>query len=282
MIITALNGGLGNQMFQYAAGRALAFRLNVELKLDLSSYERQTDPLVAKRRFSLDNFEITAGIARDEEVEIFKKPKILTGLFNKKTYFKEKGMNFNNEFQDLSGDVFLDGYWQSEKYFSEIRDILHEEFQLKDKEELTRVFPKELEGSDSVSIHIRRSDYITNPTAANVLGFIGIEYYKKAIDYIRGKIQNPKFFVFSDDISWVKKNLDTGVNSYYMEGNPDHIDLSLMNLCKNNIIANSSFSWWGAYLNLNPEKIVIAPKNWFKDSKNYSSLDLIPNTWMQL
>lgn len=252
MIIIKLQGGLGNQLFQYAFGRSLSVKENKILKLDISNYD--SDPL---RSYKLRHFNIKERIAFP--LEIFWSKMIKRLGFGQSSY--------------------LEGYWQSEKYFSDIEDTIRREFKLKDplKNEAQK-FSDEIKNTNSVSLHIRRGDYVTNDKLKGFLQPLPLAYYNEAIEIVEKKIDKPHFFVFSDDIAWVKDNLKINHQVSYVSGSgiEDHEELALMSQCKHNIIANSSFSWWGAWLNDNPGKIVIAPKNWFSDGDNS---ELIPNTW---
>lgn len=286
MIITQLEGGLGNQFFQYALGLKLAKLHNTVLKSDPTLYRNNFE-----RSYKLGNFKISGTIASKPEVYKYHPQffgiaqKVLYSLMGKKelTVQREAKMTFNPEALNYPNDSFLAGYWQSEKYFKDIRSDLLEEFQLNDtnQQSLDAKVVNEIETVNAVSVHIRRGDYVTNKTASDVLGFAGLDYYERAKKYINSKVENPHFFVFSDDLEWVKENMNFGENVKYMESNPDYIDITLMSKCKHNIIANSSFSWWSAWLNQNPNKIIIAPKNWFKDP-TYDSSDLIPEEWIKL
>lgn len=288
MIIVKLIGGLGNQMFQYALGRHLSEKNNVEFKIDISGFESYK-----LHRYSLNTFNTKNNIASKYEIDKFKKYKVRPGkkwfLYNKfiadnLKYFQEKEFSFNPKVLDIKDNAYIDGYWQSEKYFKEIESLLKHEFTL--KKEFENVDNKILEtivANDSVSLHIRRSDYVTREKTNQIHGICSLKYYNTAILKIKEIIKNPFFFVFSDDMPWVKENLKLDYPVVYVDHGQgkNYEDLILMSRCKHNIIANSTFSWWGAWLNENPNKIVIAPKKWFNDeSKN--TKDLIPDGWITL
>jgi len=289
MVVVRIIGGLGNQMFQYALGRYLSVKNDTELKLDITGFESYK-----LHKYSLDAFSIEKKVAPKNELEGFKKYKAKSGrrwfLYNKfvannSMYFQEKGFAFDPEALRLCGDAYIDGYWQSEKYFKGIESTIRAEFSFvlpqgeKDKE-ISELIRK----CNSVSIHIRRADYVTDAATNNAHGTCPIEYYDKAIKIMVGKVTNPHFFIFSDDHEWVKQNIKINHPVVYIDHNnadTNYQDLRLMASCKHNIIANSSFSWWGAWLNENPNKIVIAPQKWFADtSKN--DCDLIPSTWIRI
>lgn len=285
MIVVKLIGGLGNQMFQYAIGRSLSLIHDVPLKLDISAFEDYDD-----RAYSLKYFKINGEIATALESARFTKAKFLKRSFEKlKPYYRrsiivECCFDFDANILNAPGDVYLDGYWQSEKYFAEIENIIRKEFAVKTAQEGKNLELAELIAStDSVSLHIRRGDYISDPETKKVHGICNLDYYSSCVEQLTEKLRNPHFFVFSDDPDWARDNLNlsypmTLVNHNGMD--KDYEDLRLMGQCKHHIIANSSFSWWGAWLCENPNKIVIAPERWFNDP-NINTNDLIPNTWIR-
>ena len=180
--------------------------------------------------------------------------------------------------------LYLDGYWQTYKYFENIREILLEEFSLKEELNLeNRNILNKIKSRNSISLHIRRGDYITNSHTSNVHGACSIHYYMEAIEYINRRIDSPVYFIFSDDIQWVKENLEFNNEKVYVDindGETAYCDLELMKNCQHNIIANSTFSWWGAWLNINKEKIVITPKKWMNIKRDFSGL--IPIGWIKI
>jgi hypothetical protein len=288
MIIVRLIGGLGNQMFQYALGRHLAIKNNCTLKLDISGFKKY--PL---RRYELDHFNIIGEIASPKDIENVSFPLdrlslLLNHFFkmkgvNKKTYFyvREKKIDFIPEILSLKDYVYLAGYWQSYKYFSDISDIIKKDFSQKNKpEKPINSLLNVIENCESVSLHIRRGDYVSNKRTNEIHGFIGLEYYKKAIEIIQNNVSDPHFFVFSDDIVWAKMNINCSERITFMDGNlSNHEDFRLMTACKHHIIANSSFSWWTAWLTSDKNSIVIAPKNWFSGIA-YKKEDRIPEEWL--
>ena len=271
MIIVNIIGGLGNQMFQYAIGKALSLKSKQKLKLDLTSFKNY--PL---RNFELDVFKIDPEIASTEEISQVKQNKL---------NFTEKYFHFDSEILDLNQSAFLVGYWQSEKYFINYKNIILKEFILKNElSHQSNQFQKIIESTVSVSLHIRRGDYVTNPTTNSVHGTCSLAYYKNAVSLISNRLKDPHFFIFSDDLDWAKENLDFIDNITFVELDeniPDYEEMYLMSQCKHNIIANSSFSWWGAWLNQNVDKIVIAPQKWFED-ETINTNDLIPDSWIRL
>ena len=281
MIITKIKGGLGNQLFQYATGRAVASHHKLPLKLDLTWFE--TNKL--HNGYRLDQLAIQAEIATENEIIKLKgENNILfsalrkVGLFKRKSYFKEKrssyfdGGVFKNEF------LYLNGYWQNELYFSNIRELLLGELSpINSMNDLGYVYLESIEKSNSVSLHVRRGDYLN----LRNIGVLGVDYYTKAVDYIRQNVENPTFYIFSDDLEWCKDSLGFLDNCIYVDRTQTEIeDLKLMSFCRHNIIANSSFSWWGAWLNQNPNKVVIAPKCWLLDDTGSSNVIL--SDWVKV
>lgn len=292
MIIVRLNGGLGNQMFQYAAGRAIAYRNNTNLKLDISSFEQYT-----LRSYSLDCFNIIEDFATHNEIKRLKpdRSQLFSFGLNKlqqkimpwhnHNEIIEHTIVFNPDVRKITGNAYLDGYWQSEKYFADIAHIIWNDFTFKyESDELNTSVLSQIQDADSVSLHIRRGDYVSNPKTMETHGVLGIDYYIQALNLIEKKVKDPHIYVFSDDISWARENLNTNLPLHFIDHNgveKNYEDLRLMNSCKHHIIANSSFSWWGAWLDSKQEKIVIAPRKWFNQS-NMDTTDLIPDSWYKI
>ena len=179
---------------------------------------------------------------------------------------------------------YYSGYWQSYKYFYPIKDLLANEFIPNELSEKARGLINRIAVSQAISIHVRRGDYVNNASANSFHGLCDLDYYYKAVNDIRCNKQVDLICIFSDDIDWVKQNLFIeGVDIIYVsEFVDDHIqEFEIMKQCQHNIIANSSFSWWAAFLNSNPEKIVIAPKKWFND-ESINTSDLCPQEWIRL
>lgn len=285
MIISHINGGLGNQMFQYAAGRTLAELNNTVLKLDVSAFDGYR-----LRSFDLLNFDTEIMFATKQEVSSllpandFEKAFQYVLPLKKRSYHRERSFSFNEKLLKYGANVYLKGYFQSEKYFSPIKSIIRKDFLLKNKiinhlEELSF----SLRTVNSVSVHVRRGDFSDDPQIAEYHGTLDKNYYKSTINLISSRIANPVFYFFSDDINWVMKNLAIPGAVYISDSiTKNHYeDLYLMSKCKHNIIANSSFSWWGAWLNNNPDKIVIAPQRWFNKGPK-DTQDLLPDGWIKI
>ena len=256
MIITKLQGGLGNQLFQWAYGKSLAVKHNTSLFLDTSFYANQIGN--TPRNYELNKFPNFN--YQNTEVEPKSTIKVVDNFYHIELSYNQ---NYNYE---------LNGFWQSEKYFLNISDLVREQF--RPTNEIIEKLKKYIDGK-SISLHIRRTDYITSK------GFHPVQttqYYDKALEIIGDYDQ---LLVFSDDINWCKENLKYK-NIFFVENQDNIEDLWLMSLCDHNIIANSSFSWWGAWLNQNEDKIVIAPNNWFGLQSNLNESDIIPSNWIKI
>ncbi|MCK5825183.1 MAG: alpha-1,2-fucosyltransferase [Ichthyobacteriaceae bacterium] len=282
MLYVNLYGGIGNQMFQYALVRSISVINKIDFRLDTSSFNNDI-----LRKNSLLHFNIEENIFEDNKEIKHPNNKITEKLYY---LFDKYGFPVNDFIKEKEEYVFcsdilnykkghLDGYWQSYKYFENIRVELLHDFKLKIgfNSDNKKIF-NDIETSNSVSVHIRRGDYLKY----NKYNTFGMEYYETAFELIDMKIENPKYFVFSDDISWAKDNLKLN-NVVFVDvnsGDEGYNDLILMSNCKHNIIANSSFSWWGAWLNNNLNKFVVTPKKWINGYENFN--DLIPETWISL
>lgn len=293
MVITKLMGGLGNQMFQYAIGRALSLKYEVPLLVDTRFFNYKNDDQSTRRNLELDLFNTHFKIARQEDLDLFENKTILIRVMEKKLsipakykVIDEPGHEFHPQILNAGKNVYLNGYWQSEKYFSAIRVELLKDFVPKASiNEINKTLSKKVSECNSVSVHIRRGDYVTNTSNLSYHGVCSPEYYYNAIAKIREISGNElALFVFTDDAEWVAKefkpeqkfeiiNVNHGSESYW--------DMYLMSLCSHNIVANSSFSWWGAWLNMSENKIVAAPKEWFA-SKDINTKDVIPQSWIKL
>jgi hypothetical protein len=288
MVIINTIGGVGNQMFQYAFAYALSQRNKKTMKIDISNFDSYD-----LRTFELNYFNISPEIATIEEINQLKYKseswplKQLRKLRRlpprlSKDYYQEAHFHFDKNALSLGKDVYFEGYWQSEKYFYDFRNDLLEQFTLTEAvSSKAQKYEQLIENSESVSLHIRRGDYVSNTLTNDYHGTCGINYYKNAILNIKEKANDSHFFIFSDDLIWAKANLNFIDNITFIEldsGAPDIEEMYLMSCCNHNIIANSSFSWWGAWLNKNTEKKVIAPSKWFND-ESLDTKDLLPEGW---
>lgn len=283
MTTIKLKGGLGNQLFQYSFGRFLSIKINEEVKLDASSLSGPKD---TPRTYALDVFNIYLKMATNIEIEKTKYPYgFLSKIFriiNQKV-LKRYNIGYD-EYLLKSRSKYFEGYFQSYKYLDPIRDVLLTEITLKESiEDKCKEVLENIKKSNSVSIHIRRGDYVNDEKTKQAHNVCDLEYYKKAINIINDKIENPVFFIFSDDINWVRENLKINAETHYVsnEAIKDFEELIIMSKCYNNIIANSSFSFWGAWLNQNENKIVIAPGKWH-NKLDYEYKDLLPGSWIKI
>lgn len=290
MIIVKLIGGLGNQMFQYAAGRALAKKYNTTLKLDLSGYEQQIN--MTPRAYELQIFNTQAKIANWLEIRLHQplmgrpEPKWLRSLtdkiFTPQPRWDEGETDYNESFNEIKNGTLIEGYFQSEKYFKNISEEIRSDFSLSAQTEpLSEEYLNEIKNGNTVSLHVRRGDYLSRPDAAAYHGALDLDYYKEAIKVISEKIKQPHFVVFSDDLEWCRETLPLPADTIFVAGQKAYQDLLLMSHCQNHIIANSSFSWWGAWLNPNPNKIVIGPRHWFK-GRRFNIDDRLPAEWLKI
>lgn len=255
MIVTKLQGGLGNQMFQWAATYSAAKTHNVNFYFDLSYFKSINKP----SQWTLD-------ILKFNKISLVEK-KFTDGL----KFLKDTG-----DLISIPDNVFLDGFWQSEKYFIEIEKEIRDFYQFDEdiKNYLLNKYP--ILNENTVSMHIRRGDYIKYP---KIHPMQNIDYYKNAYEKINDPLVN--VLLFSDDIGWCKENLNFP-NSHFIEGENNIVDLCAISMCKHHIISNSSFSWWGAWLNPNQEKQVIAPTEWMGDESKYNDEFIIPSNWIKI
>lgn len=299
MIIVELKGGLGNQMFQYAFGRTLATKNDTQLLLDLEFLlDRTPRKDFVFRNYDLNVFKLKPFkfIEKEEKDQFFKNSKALINrarnriFSNGKQVQYEKSFSFDKSFLNVKGQIYLQGYWQSPKYFESIESSLREEFQMKfNLSEKGKELVNEIENVDSICLNVRRTDFVNIQSTSQLLGFVGLDFYEKASALMAKKISNPRFYVFSDDISWCRDNFDFlnkfSVNfvDHSFKGNKFSEYLTIMSHCKHFIIPNSTFAWWGAWMSKNDNKIVYCPKKWFSDSiRNYEASSLIPLDWERI
>jgi|JI6StandDraft_1071083.scaffolds.fasta_scaffold02680_6 hypothetical protein len=292
MIVVKLIGGLGNQMFQYALGKKLALENNHELLLDCSFFNETGTH--TPRQYELDVFKLNASIASEEQLALFrsKNESGIAGMFHRffpfaRDYrtFSERGHQFQPEVLNVSGNTLFIGYWQSELYFSDIRTELLQEFEFAASlAGLNEELAIKITTCNAVSLHIRRGDYVSNASANSFHGLCDLDYYQRGMDYLQRHETDLELFVFSDDIAWAKDHLHFNLPMTFIDhnkGKGSSEDMRLMSMCKHNIIANSSFSWWGAWLNTYAKKRVVAPKKWFLDDA-INTENIIPTSWIQL
>jgi hypothetical protein len=292
MIISHIIGGLGNQMFQYALGRSISLALGASLKLHVSDFAGYG----LHHGFELDSvFSGDFSPAADAEVRsvlgwrgsracrrvlinrhaaAFRGPRLVV----------EPHFGYWPGIAETADDCYLVGYWQSEKYFRDIEKAIRVDFTFrKTPVGRNQDWISRINDCHAVSLHVRRGDYAANPKTLSVHGLCSPDYYRSAVDFVASQVDSPELFIFSDDIPWAREHLKFPFPCNYIDhnkGSESHIDMRLMSLCRHHIIANSSFSWWGAWLNPRPDKIVIAPRRWFADGRD--AKDLIPDGWMSL
>ena len=291
MIIVRLKGGMGNQMFQYAFGQALAKSLNTELQLDLSSLLDRSKGDFVYRDYDLDIFEINPSFTNNPNLlrTIFKfKSSKLAKLVKRKVerskvYVKEAHFHVMEDLlKNPKDNALYDGWWQSEKYFIKVADQIRKEFSFKENiiPESHVLFEK-IHRTNAICLNVRRTDFLKVAT----LNTTNLDYFLQAAKYIAERVEHPHFYIFSDDIQWSRKNIHldypTTIVDHKHKGKKFGNYLQLMKACKHFIIPNSSFAWWAIWLNENSSKIVVAPKNWFNEPK-FDTSDLIPKTWIRL
>ncbi|MGL6298362.1 MAG: alpha-1,2-fucosyltransferase [Methanobacteriaceae archaeon] len=281
MITVNITGGLGNQLFQYATARSLSKNMKTKLYLDLSHYNSSSLPNHVK--YYLNHFNIkTSGIKGDLKWRINSK---ISGEEERFEDYSDvyENYSYKKNIEDLKGNIYLDGYWANESYFIENEEVIRDDLKIvtpPSKE--NKSFMKELEGENGVALSVRRGDYL-EPYFKAQFGFCTLSYYEKAINKISSKIDNPKFYVFSDDPEWVMDKIKIKYPTKYISHNYKkgkyYEDLRLMSLCKHFIMANSTFSWWGAWLSQNKNKIVVGPEPWLN---NYIPNEMMPKKWLKV
>jgi hypothetical protein len=294
MVIAEISGGLGNQMFQYAAARSLAIKLNAPLYLDLIGYEyKKDDPFNTPRPFELDrfctSFELLTPALRKQLIHASRFQKLILLLKGQKPkWYKQKTFAYDNSWEQLEGPVYLSGLWQTEKYFINHADIIRKDFVFKQPLDTKTISClNEIKNCNSVSVHFRRGDYVRTKEVNAFHGTPPVTYYQKAVQKILAEKPDSRFFVFSDDPEWVRENFlpyyPDSILVDWNNGTDSWKDMLLMQSCLHNIIANSSFSWWGAWLNQNPGKICIAPSPWFQHTDEfYTYDDVVPPNWKKI
>ncbi len=315
MIIVRIMGGPGNQFYQYAFAKRVALNLNTDLYLDLD-YDKTIQDSSYGVKYVLDKYNVRAGKASKETVEeiknrkkqhlFFQKLIKLNGLVGKglrfllsqyfsqiyylqQSHVKDNPKISNRLLSHIYNNSYLDGYWDRRSFFDDILGVLQDDLSIK-KDFLTEKYYSYLNeiknSKNSVSVHIRRGAYETVPEFKKIFGLMPIEYYKKAIEKMENTIGSDfTIFIFSNDLEWAKLNLRFQQKLVFVDAGKDYLENQLMRHCDHNIIANSTFSWWAAYLNSNPDKIVIAPKRWYENEnmqKKYEKGDLIPDKWVKL
>jgi len=288
MVIARLTGGLGNQMFQYAAARALADRLDADLLLDTRAFARAlARNAYTRRAYALAPFKLRARIATAADLKGWPVWVVETGMrlgFVRPLFHRwhfESGIRYDPSVRTLREPVCLVGYWQSERYFIDVADGIRADFTLAQPLGGANAGLLDLARSDrSVGLHVRRGDFVSLNDAAQVHGLCSVDYYRRAIGMVRNRFPECRFLVFSDDPQWARAELPLDRSAVFAAGNEEHPerDLALMRACKHHIIANSSFSWWAAWLGYSPDQMVIAPAPWYASAK-LDARDLAVSRW---
>lgn len=300
IVVSNIKGGFGNQLFQYSTCLAVALKNKSKIKLDLSFYDNNKYKNVFKLNLLNIDFEIAQQDEildlknSEERIKFFYKLLNKIGLrnkFNKTTHITDSfGFKPSRKILNAKSPVYIEGWCVKEIYFREIREILKKIFTLKNPiSEHAQEFLQEILKTNSVSLHIRRGDYINN----EFFKVLSLNYYNECINEIIKLVENPVFFIFSDDLEWCRLNLNIKKPFNFVDlksktsysGLLDMEDFFLMKNCKHNIIANSSYSWWAAYLNANVSAIIVSPKVWYNDKLYQSSLDkysFIPTSWIKI
>jgi Glycosyl transferase family 11 len=281
MVIARLSGGLGNQMFQYALGRHIAFRRDEALLLETSQLRGR--PNATPRSYGLDMFNIAATILNPNDLQ--RVSGVMVTIFQQRDGFHPEALAVQT-----ATDVVLHGFWTSERYFSEIASLIRSDFSFRSDASMHEdgQLAVQIHGSNAVCVHVRRGDYVSTPS--HFMGFVGVEYYQRAIDLAAARISNPHFFIFSDDQDWCMANLTVDHTHTFVRHdrpaeNATEEDFRLMRMCRHFIIANSTFSWWAAWLSADPCRLVIAPSNWYAQttlgSYKLDASDLLPSGWIR-
>ena len=291
MNVVRIMNGIGNQMFQYAFYKKLKL-MGKDVRADISWFDSPQADRVFFLKDAFPDIELDTEGAADEVrrmmTAICSRPiwkKAFQCVFKDgRTRVKDgHGQIYKPKYLQME-DRYFDGYWQSERYWLKEKDEILSSFTFRDiKNERLQQIEEICRGKDTVSVHVRRGDYLSVNRKGLFAGICTEEYYRKAFDYAQSMIPNACYIFFSDDVQWVRENwsLDNQVIAadYLDAGLPDWIEMKLMSLCANNIIANSTFSWWGAYLNRNPQKVVVSPRIWLNGVK---TPDICPPEWIQM
>lgn len=277
MIIVKLVGGMGNQLFQYALGRRLSLTHGVPLVLDITALNA-LNPGTTKREYTLDAFDTHASVIRS------KTHRLWTLLRERPEFIREKSSDTFDAsiLKTPNNNIYLSGYWLSPQYFEDIRETLLTDLRLRNPlSAQTEKILADIETSESVAIHVRRGDNVYNPSSAAFHGALTREDYEAAMLFFANKVPNPHFFIFSDDPAWCRQHIRSAHPLTFVEGNTEypHEDLHLMRSCKHQALANSTLSWWAAWLNKNPNKVVLRPPFFTKGA--FKTDDLFPTSWYQ-
>lgn len=282
MITVGISAGLGNQLFQYAMGRALSLRTGLPLQLDIRHFRRNRD-----REYGLDRFAIRASIGTRRTLPPRRPLIVPRWLWRKfgprQNAIREVGFGYDRRVEGIAGEAYLRGYWQSEKYFQDFASVIRDDITwVQEPSGLNREILEEIRDTPSIAIHVRRGDYVKIPKYNAFHGTCPPRYYTDSVERIRSTTGLEHVaYVFSDDAAWAAENIRLPCQVRIVDHNDTRAaaeDLRLIAACDHQVISNSTFSWWGAWLNRNPHKQVCAPSRWFRDP-NVTNEDLIPNSW---
>ncbi|MGD1030244.1 MAG: alpha-1,2-fucosyltransferase [Opitutaceae bacterium] len=304
MIITRLLGGLGNQMFQYAAGLALAERRRTVLKLDVSWF-REYAEYEAHNRYALGCLNVTEQFATEDEIDRVRGPRLtrterwslpVARLLHFRRYaarntaagnhHRAKAFGFYPEFVEQPDGTYLDGMWQSERFFADAAGLLrlHFSFRYPATPPVAAMEARIRAGHPSAAVHFRRGDYARNPLFNREIGVLPLDYYYRAVSLLLQKVPGATLYVFSDDIDGIEREFHPNAPHVFVRATHpwnSHDKVRLMSQCDHAIISNSTFAWWGAWLNPSPSKVVIAPDPWFAASAQDTG-DVVPAAWLRL
>lgn len=301
MIIVKLVGGLGNQLFQYATARSISLRKGVEFKLDNNVYKESLGHNIL--RYKLNRFNVIENFATDEEIKKYSNEVPVSFFQRAYNFFLTKKLNIPNRYNkkshlierfddkidgriiDCRDGMYLEGWFGKEAYFRDFRSELERDLSLKNPpaSENQKLLEK-IENCNSVSVHMRRGD-IAAGIHNSFFRLLPLSYYEEALKIITDRVKDPVFYIFSDSIDWVKENFKIDWPIVYVDNNGDreYEDLNLMMHCKNHIIANSTFSYWGAWLGDRPDHVVVAPETWYNDAEANAKVDhrlMYPEHWV--
>lgn len=290
MVIVKIWEGLGNQLFQYAFARSLELRTGQRVFIDIENRDKHERGARTNRTYQLHHMRIRqnmycnviqkmiARICNTDELAVLLRYLSDKGISVIQLY-EEKTLEFKPELFHTKGIVYLEGWFQNESYFAEYRNIIMRELCPKRKIKISTKIRQIMRERETVSLHIRRGDY-------KKYGYVlPMSYYTNAIAYIKERVTKPYFLVFSDEPKWVSQNLILNEDSLIISAEQklqDYEELFLMSSCKHNIIANSTFSWWAAWLNNHEDKIVIGPEKWFKDNTVNAGINIMPDDWIKV
>ncbi len=281
IVVVRIMGGLGNQMFQYSHGYALAKRLGGELQFDLSRLDNDTKRAESLSAFGID-LPIFLGTPKSDSVKWYNRVRKWLAVRGFRIV-REKFYHYDRTVEDIRTNCILQGYWISERYFENCHKDIQNIFKLdKFRSGVTQEIYEEIKQCSSVSFHFRRGDFESDEKTKKIHGLLPMSYYEKARFLILSLVPDARFFIFSDDIASVRVQLEHWKNAVFVSSFSEHEDMMLMHQCTHNVIANSTFSWWGAYLNPDPRKIVIAPRVVFslEGMRDRNICDHYPEDWI--